>query len=131
MKAITIRQPWATLIALGQKTFETRSWYTPYRGLLLIHSSACLDDWARDLLLEEPFRGALTGADLPLGKILCQTRLVAVYRTEQIRHLQSEKELAFGDFSNGRFAWLLRDVSRLPQPIPARGQLGLWEFRGQ
>ncbi|WP_342351939.1 ASCH domain-containing protein [Lysinibacillus boronitolerans] len=30
MKAITIKQPWATLIALGEKRFETRSWQTKY-----------------------------------------------------------------------------------------------------
>ena len=32
MKAVTVRQPWATLIALGMKRFETRSWQTKYRG---------------------------------------------------------------------------------------------------
>lgn len=39
MKAISIRQPWANKIAYGPKTIETRTWYTKYRGPLMIHSS--------------------------------------------------------------------------------------------
>ena len=38
MKALTIRQPWASLIAAGVKTIETRSWSTKYRGPLAIHA---------------------------------------------------------------------------------------------
>lgn len=38
MKALTIRQPWASLVALGVKTIETRSWSTSYRGPLAIHA---------------------------------------------------------------------------------------------
>lgn len=38
-RAITLHQPWATLIALGYKTIETRSWSTRYRGPLLIHAA--------------------------------------------------------------------------------------------
>ncbi len=39
MKAISILQPWASLVALGHKKIETRSWNTKYRGELLIHAS--------------------------------------------------------------------------------------------
>lgn len=38
MKAITIRQPWAGLIAVGEKVYETRSWPTKYRGPIAIHA---------------------------------------------------------------------------------------------
>lgn len=38
MKALTLYQPWASLIALGVKTIETRSWATSYRGPLAIHA---------------------------------------------------------------------------------------------
>ncbi|KXG09931.1 hypothetical protein AT864_01491 [Anoxybacillus sp. P3H1B] len=43
MKAITIKQPWATLIALGEKKFETRSWKTNYRGKIAIHAGKTID----------------------------------------------------------------------------------------
>jgi hypothetical protein len=39
----------------------------------------------------------------------------------------TEEELAFGDYRAGRFAWLLADIRALPEPIPARGALGLWD----
>ena len=40
MKAITIWQPWASLIACGAKKYETRSWPTKYRGPIAIHAAA-------------------------------------------------------------------------------------------
>ena len=38
MKAITILQPYASLIVAGAKQYETRSWDTPYRGIIAIHA---------------------------------------------------------------------------------------------
>lgn len=43
MKVISIIQPWATLIALGEKKFETRSWKTKYHGELAIHAIKKID----------------------------------------------------------------------------------------
>lgn len=40
MKALTLRQPWASLVAVGAKRIETRSWLTKYRGPLAIHAAA-------------------------------------------------------------------------------------------
>jgi len=39
-----------------------------------------------------------------------------------------EPELSFGDYTPGRYAWILADVKLLPEPVPARGALGLWEW---
>lgn len=39
-----------------------------------------------------------------------------------------EPELAFGDYSPGRFAWRLENVQALPEPVPAKGALSLWEW---
>ncbi len=39
MKALTIWQPWASLIATGEKIYETRSWPTKYRGPIAIHAA--------------------------------------------------------------------------------------------
>lgn len=43
MKAITIKQPWATLILLKEKQFETRSWQTKYGGSIAIHAGKSID----------------------------------------------------------------------------------------
>lgn len=55
MRAITLMQPWASLIALGAKRYETRSWKTHYRGPLAIHSSRDFSKASRALCHCEPF----------------------------------------------------------------------------
>jgi hypothetical protein len=72
MKAITIIQPWATLLAIGEKKFETRSWGTKYRGELAIHASKKTD---KVICRYEPFHSILakhgyTAANLPTGVLL-------------------------------------------------------------
>ena len=39
MKCLSLWQPWASLVVIGAKRFETRSWPTNYRGPLLIHAA--------------------------------------------------------------------------------------------
>jgi hypothetical protein len=67
------------------------------------------------------------------GKVLAVAQLVACVSTSTLRipggvYPLSDDELAFGDFSPGRYAWILSNVQRLLEPIPARGALGLWEL---
>lgn len=52
MKALTLHQPWATLVASGVKTIETRSWQTSYRGPLAIHAGKRWPTVEESLLLE-------------------------------------------------------------------------------
>jgi hypothetical protein len=58
MKALSIIQPWATLLAMGAKKIETRSYRTPYRGPLLIHASKTLSPSGMQLAKTEPFLSA-------------------------------------------------------------------------
>lgn len=66
MKALTILQPWASLIAIEAKLIETRSWYTSHRGELAIHAGRSLAHWR--LIWEEPFRAAIT-VDCPASDL--------------------------------------------------------------
>jgi hypothetical protein len=59
MKALSLWQPWATLIALKKKQIETRSWRTTYRGPLAIHAAKSYPQEARDLCSTEPFYSVL------------------------------------------------------------------------
>jgi hypothetical protein len=77
MKAITIHQPWATLIALGEKRFETRSWSTKYRDSIAIHAAKKVD---KEICLLEPFRSVLakheyTADNLPTGVVVATAKL--------------------------------------------------------
>ncbi len=165
MKALSVTQPHAQLIALLMKLIETRSWATSYRGQLAIHAAKGLGPVGGkrgllDLCGEQPFFGALypivPGADrycdkeaiadaLPLGAIVAVCDLVACRPATELgngffsgpRSIETgmvrlwkltDQERAFGDYSPGRFAWLLDNIRALPEPVPAKGQLGLWQL---
>ncbi len=141
MKALTLRQPYATLVAIGAKRIETRSWRTRYRGPLAIHAAATFPSQARELCSREPFRSALLAGGyeqaegLPVGRVIARCRLVDCLPTTAEAGLAhgdvppvGSEEWAFGDYSQGRFIWLLADVERVEPPRPARGALGLWEW---
>lgn len=132
IKTITLWQPFATLIAIGAKTRETRSWAPRHIGPMAIHASVnrtCLD-----LIREEPFRSVLaaagiTSADqLPRGVVVAVARLGGTDPTEGIRDRITAQERAFGDYSDRRHAWLLEAVLPLVPPIAAQGAQGLWDW---
>lgn len=131
MKAITLHQPWATLIALGLKHYETRSWPTTYRGNLAIHAgkTVIFDRQAMPLVAAAlAAHGIHDAKQLPLGGVVCICKLKNVYHTEAVRPYLSADELAFGDFSDGRAAWDLEIVTVFSQPIRASGKQGLWDW---
>jgi activating signal cointegrator 1 len=137
MKALSLAQPYATLVALGQKRIETRSWTTRYRGRLAIHASGRMPKENIALCSQPPFRAALEAGgyiassaasnsfDLPMGAVLAIVTLVDVQRIST-ENTPGEPEYAFGDYTPGRYAWFLEDVCRLPEPIPAKGKLSLF-----
>lgn len=153
MKCITLTQPWATLVAIGAKQVETRSWSTSYRGPLAIHAGKGLGPVGgikglHDLYYSSPFYdvlfpryGALSEWDMPLGAIIAVTELIdcreivenQVQRENWMRPAMlppDEPERSFGNHATGRFGWLLSHVRALPEPIPAKGALGLWNYEG-
>ena len=135
-------QPWATLVAIGENTIETRSWSTRYRGPLAIHAAKGFPPDARALCETTPFRQALerggyrAASELPTGAIIAVVDLADVMafdrsslretRARAARGELPEFEAEFGDFSPGRFGFVLRNVRRVSPPIRARGMLGLW-----
>lgn len=171
VKALTLTQPYATLVAIGAKKIATRSWSTSYRGPLAIHAAKGLGPGGIEAYLErctasEPIYAALNNVGLvpftwnadallalPRGAIVAVCELKAVARIDYFEahpddhaahdwegpflnfgsrgeSLPDEPELSFGDYSVGRCAWLLENIRALPEPIPAKGALGLWEWEG-
>lgn len=143
LRALSLIQPYATLIALGYKRNETRSFSTKHRGPLLIHASAGKPRWAREVCENDPIiRGilekhGLTFDTLPRGVLLVSCTLVMPQKIighkpypgtpDEVHPEQlNETERACGDYTPGRYAWPLLDVQVLPEPIPAKGSLGLW-----
>lgn len=128
-RALSLTQPWATLVVTGAKRVETRSWKTPYRGWLGIHAAKGFPAWAKALCDEEPFRSALEGVaagDLPRGALIGGAVLLDCVPTTGVELVGiSDREAAFGDYSPDRFGWLL-DRATAFEPRPMRGALGLW-----
>lgn len=154
MKAITLWQPYASCIAAGLKTIETRSWPAPKALIgqrIAIHAAKRYpvpfqDDRIGDFTFTE---------DIPLGAVVATAQLAECYPmieandeipmvggfvyvdTNFIQVHESdddsapcyiEDELNYGDFASGRWAWLLVNVEALPEPIPATGHQGLWNW---
>jgi hypothetical protein len=138
MKALTLTQPWASLMALQAKRIETRGWRTCYRGEIVIHAAKGFPKWAKETCEEPDFvkgLGGLTAAQLPLSVGLCVVRLLGCIRTEDMHKAEavygrkpSVDELKFGDYSEGRYAWLTEYVRPIINQVPVKGALGLWEL---
>jgi hypothetical protein len=163
MKGLTVQQPYASLIAIDRKHYETRSRHTKYRGLLAIHAGK--SEFHLTLLQGDPrtqeaviqafggwsneTRTAAYGLseyyhNMPYGKIVAVAELVECWQIiRDIDHAllckpttKGEKcckpfrvdgdEFLFGDYRAGRYAWELANVKPLADPIPFRGQQGLW-----
>jgi activating signal cointegrator 1 len=138
VKALTLTQPWATLIAVGAKKIETRSWSTPYRGRIAIHAAKGFTSIGGKRGFQEQcevpsFRWGLTSAEkpLPLGAIVALADLVDVKMIDMKLRAsvlaRPTPEIEFGDYESGRFAWFLENVKALPIPIPCVGHLSLWD----
>lgn len=128
MRALSLWQPWASAIALGIKTVETRSWSTKYRGTLLIHATQRFPREALEFARMEAEVGRLPER-LPLGAVVAVATLATVQPAmECVPSFSPEAsiERLYGDYSPGRWGWVLRDVRALPEPIPASGGQGLW-----
>ena len=114
MKALSVKQPWASLILRGQKTIELRSWSTRYRGPLVIVASRG-PDWHA---LARP--GALDG---PRGVALAQVDVVDV-RPASLDYDAAE---ALSDPMPGDFAWVLARPRALER-VAVKGRLGIYEL---
>lgn len=131
MKAISLWQPWATLIAIGAKRYETRSWSTNYRGPIAIHASARLIDTSEwnPVIWKVLYPPNSEPVKRPYSCIVCVVDLVDVLYTEEApkSSFWHEQEVYFGDYTPGRFAWRLANV-RLVDNVRAVGRQGLWNW---
>jgi hypothetical protein len=146
IRVISLYQPYATLVVLGEKKFETRSWDTNCRGPLLIHATVGFPKWAREACYQEPFKSVLgqygyNALNLPKGQIIGQVELVNTVRSDlwiagrmegegEDADIEAEwmNEFQFGDYTGGRFAWELTNPVRFAEPIPAKGSQGFWSY---
>lgn len=140
--ALTLTQPWATLVMLGEKRIETRHCLFGYRGPLAIHASREIDG---DAIRTQECRAALDRHDVPNDDSGLVTRAVLGIvdvvdgcRFDgmpfpwcipiQWRDKVAEFEAAFGDYRRKRGGLLLANPTWLATPDPCRGLFGLWPY---
>ena len=104
MKAISLKQPFANLIAEGWKSIETRKWYTHYRGDLIICSSK-------------------SGNMDPRGYALC---VVELYKVTKM-YPEHEQKAACTVYP-GAYSWFLRNLRIIDPIFKVKGQLGLYDI---
>ena len=125
MKALSLWQPWAALMAVGAKRIETRHWSTAYRGELAIHAAKRKVDI--EFLNECPEAAdALSCYGMWYGAIVAVVDLYDVNRTEDIIKELHGPEILFGNYSPNRFGWLTKEPRQLKNPVFTRGFQSLW-----
>src|SRR3972149_11820218 len=103
-KAISLKQPWANLVASGKKTIETRKWTTHYRGDLVICSS------------KKP-------NIKPAGYALC---IAELYHIEPMK--REHEHRACIKVYPGAYSWFLKNIRPFNKPIPIKGMLGVFDL---
>lgn len=137
MRALTLWQPWATLAVVGLKKVETRSWHPMARvapgDWIAITASAGFPKEAREAIAQDPLKHHLeqrgiVPQKLPRGKLLGMVRLKEVASTTLLREaiFMSDEELAYGDYGDGRFGWVISEPRCLETPVDVKGAMGLW-----
>jgi activating signal cointegrator 1 len=139
LPAISLWQPWATLIMLGEKEYETRHWQPQQlkRGQsLVIHAAKRWTKEEIEICLHEPFRSVLANhgimdptKQLPKGAALGVVQYMGAEPTEEIREGLGAHERAFGNYSNKRFAWRLQKLYTFDKPITVRGEQGIFSVQ--
>lgn len=137
VRGLTVPQPYASLIAHGVKTVESRSWQPAPEMfdpgiVLLIRAGRDVDPEA---IKSEPIREALVGRcaldpdDLPRSAVIAVVNAYRAGPWPAGLALQTAKEQApYGDLSEGRFLWFLSTVvERLPEPVKCKTGRHLWE----
>jgi hypothetical protein len=112
VRALTIRQPWAALIAHGTKRVENRTWGTAWRGTLLIHAAKSADPYPDGVV-------RVDGTEV-------RSSIVAVATLADIHVCDGE---CSPWAEAGRHHWVLSDVRPVADPVSCKGALGLWRPR--
>jgi hypothetical protein len=136
MKALTVWQPWASLLACGAKKYETRSWAPKSLkagDLVAIHSAKRPvqtegDDRALAEVTFRAWRSCPSSGFLSVGKVLAICRFEWYEKIADRTPVRTPTEEVVGDWTPGRFAWRIEPLHVFREPIPAQGKQGLWTW---
>jgi activating signal cointegrator 1 len=153
-KVLTLWEPWASLLVFGSKKIETRpkptSW-TSEKGVYLIHSAKKWSKEQNAICRKEPFKTEISnmpacgviGEEFALGYIIGSIEVIeckpiwevnsgiALIGPDNKDILITGNELEFGDYREGRYAWICQNPKILETPIPYKNGQGYYQnFKG-
>lgn len=127
MKTITIKQPFATLIAEGLKEYEFRTWKAKYRGELLIHAGLGVD-------IKAMKRYEHLNLEYPKGVIIAKCNMTDCVKVDENlkRELAEKNPLVYHSMIKSDSDWegygfKLENIEKI-DPIPVKGKLSFWDF---
>ena len=121
MKALTIKEPWASLIINGYKKYEFRSWKTNYRGKVLIHAGN----------IEKEMLSRFKDYDLNClkGVIIGETNITDCIKVDEEfnQELLNIDPIVYRKNNHvSTYAFKLENIKKYINPIPYSGKLGFW-----
>lgn len=125
MKVITVKQPFASLIASGLKEYEFRTWKTKYRGEIYIHAGKGIDKIAMK-------RYEYLNLDYPSGCIIAKANITdCIYIDSNMKKILKEKDdkVYYGIIHSKKeeYGFKLDNIERI-EPITVNGKLGIWNY---
>ena len=123
MQALTIKQPWASLIINGYKKYEFRSWKTNYRGKILIHAGLSTEKKEQQYFSDynlNYINGAIIGEAYITDCILVDESFDKKLRTID-KNVYKNNHI-------DNYAWKLENIKIYDNPIYIKGKLGLWNY---
>ncbi len=123
LKVLTLRQPWATLVAEGIKKYEFRSWKTKYRGKVLIHAGSGIDK-------EDMKKYENMNLEFPSRRILAIVEIEDCLELDDKlnKKIIAENNIAYGNKFRTGYAWKLNNIKKIDYNKEVNGQLGLWNI---
>ena len=123
MKVLTLKQPYASLVASGIKEYEFRSWKTNYRGKILIHAGCGIEK-------EELKRLDRLKLDYPSKKIIAIAEIedCLELNDELNKKIISQNNIAYGNKYRNGYAWKLKNIKKIKYDKEIKGKLGLWNI---
>lgn len=123
MKTLTLKQPWASLVANDLKKYEFRSWKTNYRGKVLIHAGAGIDK-------EDMKRLSQYKLNYPSRRIIAEVEIIDCIKIDSTfnEKIKSMNSPIYGCKDRTGYAWVIGNCKLINYDVEVNGRLSFWEF---
>ena len=124
MKVITLKQPWATLVAEGYKKYEFRSWKLNYRGKVLIHAGQGIDEDGMERVKD-------LNLNFPKSRIVAEVTIEdCILLNQDInKKIIAENEIVYGNkYDRTGYAWKLTNIKKISSDKEVKGKQGFWNI---